>query len=222
MSFITACAALVGVLFITTILLPETFLDLLVASSTGLLVNRRAVKAVVKEHRDQHEMLARKLLELAQVSAIKEHLDDPGTAAQTTSFFADLFEVVFSGEERELFDAAYRIHSWGAGLSPSELKECLEHLGIVDVETTIAEWWTLFDRSGSGVLNKLDFFHLLTARHIVKHGHIYEGDLEKLLSVGPDGGAVTGFDVRTMSDFLSAFQVEEPHLGALLMIREAR
>ena len=107
-------------------------------------------------------------------------------------------------------------------MNPSEVKECLEHLGFDDSELTIGEWWLVFDDSGSGTLMMDDFERMVTARHIIKHGMAQKGSLVNLFKTLPNGTMVQEFDKEALSNFLISLNIDEPRLGAAILLRESR
>lgn len=63
---------------------------------------------------------------------------------------------------------------------------------------------------------------MLTARQIIKHGQISEEDLTKLFEQHPSGDQIHQYNRAALSDYLVSFRVEEPRMGAEILIREAR
>ncbi|CAD7923461.1 unnamed protein product [Amoebophrya sp. A120] len=213
-------AALIALLYI----IPESIMMLVICSSTNMMPNRRAIHAVVKEHSQEYHNLSTTLLEMAQISAMKEKLETPALAGDFNKYLQDLYEVIFSQDQKDLFEAGWKIHNWNAtrGMNPTELKECMEHLGFEDSEIVIGEWWLVFDSAGEGTLHHDDFVRMLTARHIIKYGLISVEDLVALFQTHPNGETITEYNRLRLSEYLVSFRVDEPRLGAVVLIREAR
>ena len=150
--------------FLITVLylIPECTLKLLIATSTGLLVNKKAAQTVMQLHRDEHWDLHVQLLEMAQVAHVKEQIENPVTSSVFKGYLEELYPAIFSEDEMELFEAGWKIHNWNhsRGMNPTELKECMEHLGFDDSEMVIGEWWLVFDSQGTGTLTHEDFVRM--------------------------------------------------------------
>ncbi|CAD7930143.1 unnamed protein product [Amoebophrya sp. A25] len=213
-------AAAIAVFYI----IPECVLLLLISSTIHLMPNKRAIHAVVKEHSQEHHNLSTQLLEMAQIAAMKERLENPDLVEEFHEYLEDLYEVIFSQDQKDLFEAGWKIHNWSAsrGMNPTELKECMEHLGFDDSEIVIGEWWLVFDSTGEGCLHHDDFKRMLTARHVIKYGQISKDDLVSLFEVHPNGEHVDEYTREKLSEYLVSFRIEEPRLGALILVREAR
>jgi hypothetical protein len=98
---------------------------------------------VIKSHRGESEKLATALVEMTHIATMKELLEHPDTRKPYATLLAQLYEAIFNDDERDLIRASWKIHNWdtAAGMNPTEVKECMEHLGFDDAETVIGEWW---------------------------------------------------------------------------------
>lgn len=58
------------------------------------------------------------------MASLKEQLENEATQQATNQFLLELYEACFTDDERELFEASWKIHNWNdaRGLNPSELK----------------------------------------------------------------------------------------------------
>ena len=93
-------------------IIPEAILMLLLASSTGLMVNHKAIESVCKDHDSDHHGLASDLLELSHIATIKEQLESDLTRDTYKKFLTSLYQVVFSEDEKELHRAGWKVHNW--------------------------------------------------------------------------------------------------------------
>eukprot|EP00392_Amoebophrya_sp_AT5.2_P009878 g9909.t1 len=213
-------AAAVSVMYI----IPECVIMLLICSATHMMVNRRGVHAVVQEASQEHHNLSTTLLEMAQIAAMKEKLEHPAERDAFKDYLNRLYAVIFTQDQKDLFEAGWKIHNWNSnrGMNPTELKECMEHLGFDDSEIVIGEWWLVFDSEGQGTLLHSDFIRMLTARHVIKYGLISVEDLQALFETHPSGEQMHVYNKKRLSEYLVSFRIEEPRLGALVLIREAR
>jgi hypothetical protein len=82
---------------------------------------------VIKAHRGQHQQMNNDIVELAHFQTMKELLDHPDTQKQYAALLTQLYEAIFSEDERDMFRASWKIHNWDVsrGMNPVEVTECL-------------------------------------------------------------------------------------------------
>lgn len=218
--FLSVVAVAVTVFY----MLPEAVINLVVASSTGLMVNKPALKQTVSEHQQDHTELSNELMKFAHLASIKDKIEDDSSRESYEKFLTTLYDVTFTDDEKELFIASWKIHNWDStrGMTPSEVKECMDHLGFEDVDDTIGEWWLVFDNAGTGHLTLQEFERMLMARHLMKYGKVSAESITALFEVDAHGHKVDGYNAGGLASNLLKLNIHEPRLGAAVLLREAR